>query len=83
LAEALFYADKPQQGNPIDAGWMLGIDLSLPVVPNLWTSLTSWLPPAFTADDVRLGIERGFPWINIHLVWSAMGGFERDAPPPP
>lgn len=53
-------------------GWVLPLSLSPPVIPNLGTSLFSWLP-APVGSDSFLAVSTG-PGVNVHVVWSAVAG---------
>jgi len=72
LAEDIFrFGSAAAKANAIDSGWTLATGISLPYVPGFLTTLTSWLPPG-SASTSALGTD--FPWLNFHLVWSALGG---------
>lgn len=74
LAEDLYsYGAASHTASSIDKGWLLGTSISFPFVPNLRTTLTSWLPPGAAAFDIFLG-ETGQPWLNLHLAWSTIAG---------
>lgn len=76
LAEDVYrYGAAATQAHRIDEGWSLGTSLALPFVPSIWTSITSWLPAGAASSDHYFPGEPGFPWLNLHLVWSALGGF--------
>jgi hypothetical protein len=55
----------------VPEGWLLPVSITPPVVPDLGTSLGSWLPPPAAAG--LLSLARG-PDVNVHLVWSALAG---------
>jgi RsiW-degrading membrane proteinase PrsW (M82 family) len=66
LAESLYrLGSAPDQANWIGGGWIVGINISLPVVPSVATSLTAWLPSSLSNPGST---------INLHLAWSALGG---------
>jgi len=73
LAEDLYrYGASPDHANAVNGGWMLTTSIALPMVPSLWTSVTSWLP-AGVGDSTVFSVT-GSPSLNLHLAWSAIGG---------
>jgi len=75
LAENLYrFGASPHQALPIHGGWSLATSGALPFVPNVWTTLASWLPPGTAADEIHYPGISGQPWVNVHLAWSAIGG---------
>ena len=68
LAEHLYrYASVPDMSQGVSGGWAIPFGRITPMVPGIFNSLTSWLPPGiwFEQDPTR---------INWHLAWSAIGG---------
>ncbi len=75
LAEDIYrYGEFPRVAAATHFGWMIGTNISMPVVPSVWNALRSWLPAPVAPDPSLSLFEDGSPWINLHLVWSAIGG---------
>jgi RsiW-degrading membrane proteinase PrsW (M82 family) len=68
LAEHLYrYASSPHAAEAVRGGWEMSFGRYTPMVPGIFSSLTSWLPNGvwFPEDPSR---------VNWHLAWSAIGG---------
>jgi hypothetical protein len=68
LAENLYrYSGSPNIAHAVAGGWAMDIGNNTVLVPGVWKTLTSWLPPgtSFVGDAIV---------VNSHLVWSALGG---------
>jgi RsiW-degrading membrane proteinase PrsW (M82 family) len=75
LAEALYrFGSSPHSANSTDHGWILATSADLPFVPNVWTTITSWLPSGVDSSDIYFPGVNGHPWVNLHLAWSAIAG---------
>lgn len=73
LLEALMrFGDRADRAVAFPTGWLFP-SFSPPFIPDLPTSLTSWLPAPVSAIDL-LAFPAA-PATNPHLVWSAVAGF--------
>ena len=71
LAEDLFrYSGAVNRSMPVNGGWQLAVNLSLPIVPSPMKTLTSWLPSGAAIDD----LPASYGHYNLHLMVSALGG---------
>ena len=68
LAEHLYrFASSPNVAEGVSGGWAMAIGRYTPMVPGIFNSLTSWLPPGIWFDEEPTRV-------NWHLAWSAIGG---------
>jgi RsiW-degrading membrane proteinase PrsW (M82 family) len=75
LAEDLYrFGSVPHLATANSAGWALATNISIPQVPSVGTTLMSWLPAGAAPWDIFAGIDHGYPWVNLHLAWSAVAG---------
>jgi RsiW-degrading membrane proteinase PrsW (M82 family) len=71
LEAVLRVSHRTDSAIAIAEGWVIPVGLSAVFIPDLGTSLTSWLPAPFSAESLAFVTE---PETYVHLAWSAGAG---------
>ncbi len=75
LAEALLrFGSSVTRALVTPDGWLLPVGFSAFTVPNATTTMLSWLPASVVSESV-FGAPSIGDRLNLHLAWSALGGF--------
>jgi hypothetical protein len=72
LLEALLrFSHLPERAITVDDGWLVPSGFSVTLIPDLGTTLTSWLPAPATTETLAFFLR---PETFLHLAWSAIAG---------